>query len=153
MFCSVSVCSYICVCACLFQNNMRTICECIIKSIFIGPRSIAEVPLSSGLPYYLLHTTFVRSCCTWRASCVAALKKKNWTEKKETRPGSGASGLPYYCTPFVCIPAVIGLLAVWRHNKPKKTKKTGQRSDIAAGYKKRKTGKLHTGRTPARWPL
>ena len=36
---------------------------------------------------------------------------------------SGASGLPYYCTPLVCISVVIGLLAVWRHNKPK-TKKT-----------------------------
>ena len=32
---------------------------------------------------------------------------------------SGASGLPYYCTPPVCVPAVLGLLAVWRHNKPK----------------------------------
>ena len=32
---------------------------------------------------------------------------------------SGASGLPYFCTPLVCISAVIGLLAVWRHNKPK----------------------------------
>jgi len=55
----------------------------------------------------------------------------------------GTSGLPYYCAPLVCvpavleiiidlpigfpinniispcIPAVIGLLAVWRHNKPK----------------------------------
>ena len=31
----------------------------------------------------------------------------------------GASGLPYYCTPLVCISVVIGLLAVWRHNKPK----------------------------------
>jgi len=35
---------------------------------------------------------------------------------------SGASGLPYYCTPLVCILVVIGLLAVWRYNKPK-TKK------------------------------
>jgi len=35
---------------------------------------------------------------------------------------SGASGLPYYCTPLVCISAVIELLAVWRHNKSK-TKK------------------------------
>ena len=31
-----------------------------------------------------------------------------------------ASGLPYYCAPLVCISAVIGLLAVWRHNKPKR---------------------------------
>jgi len=29
------------------------------------------------------------------------------------------AGLPYYCAPLVCISAVIGLLAVWRHNKPK----------------------------------
>jgi len=32
---------------------------------------------------------------------------------------SGASGLPYYCAPAVCVSAVIDLLAVWRHNKPK----------------------------------
>ena len=32
---------------------------------------------------------------------------------------SGVSGLPsYYCAPLVCVPAVIGLLAVWWHNKP-----------------------------------
>jgi len=30
---------------------------------------------------------------------------------------SGASELPYYCTPRVCISAVTELLAVWRHNK------------------------------------
>ena len=28
----------------------------------------------------------------------------------------GASGLPYYCTPPVCISDVIGALAVWRQN-------------------------------------
>ena len=28
----------------------------------------------------------------------------------------GASGLPYYCTPPVCVPAVLGALAVWRQN-------------------------------------
>jgi len=33
--------------------------------------------------------------------------------------GPGASGLPYYCAPRVCIPAVLEGLAVWRHNKPK----------------------------------
>jgi len=32
---------------------------------------------------------------------------------------SGASGLPYYCTPLVCISVVIGSLTVWQHNKPK----------------------------------
>ena len=35
---------------------------------------------------------------------------------------SGASGLPYYCAPLVCVSEVIESLAVWRHNKPK-TKK------------------------------
>ena len=28
----------------------------------------------------------------------------------------GASGLPYYCTLPVCVPSVIGALAVWRQN-------------------------------------
>ena len=28
----------------------------------------------------------------------------------------GASGLPYYCTPPVCVPAVLGGLAVWRYS-------------------------------------
>jgi len=36
---------------------------------------------------------------------------------------SGASRLPYYCAPLVCVSGVIELLAVWWHNKPK-TKKT-----------------------------
>jgi len=36
----------------------------------------------------------------------------------------GASGLPYSCTPPVCVPAVIGGLTVWRHNNNKKIDKT-----------------------------
>ena len=36
---------------------------------------------------------------------------------------SGASGLPYYCAPLVCISVLIELLAVWRHNKPKTKQK------------------------------
>ena len=31
----------------------------------------------------------------------------------------GASGLPYYCTPPMCVPHVIGALAVWRQSKKK----------------------------------
>jgi len=31
----------------------------------------------------------------------------------------GTSGLPHYCTPPACIPAVIRGLAVWQHNKKK----------------------------------
>jgi len=39
--------------------------------------------------------------------------------------GPGASGLPYNCTPRVCVPAVIGALAVcqWQQNTPKKNRK------------------------------
>jgi len=36
---------------------------------------------------------------------------------------SGASGLPDYCAPLVCVSVVMDALAVWRHNKPKKHKK------------------------------
>jgi len=36
----------------------------------------------------------------------------------------GASGLPYYCSPPVCVPDVLGALAVWRHWHNKKN--TGQ---------------------------
>jgi len=31
----------------------------------------------------------------------------------------GGSGLPYYCTPPVCVPAVLGALGVWRLSKKK----------------------------------
>ena len=30
-----------------------------------------------------------------------------------------ACELPYYCTPLVCVPAVIGALSVWRQNTKK----------------------------------
>ena len=33
-------------------------------------------------------------------------------ECRSIRPGG--SGLPYYCTPPVCVPAVLGTLGVWR---------------------------------------
>jgi len=42
----------------------------------------------------------------------------------------GASGLPYYCTPPVFVPGVIGGLAVWRHNNNKT--KTGTRLRLSA---------------------
>ena len=35
-------------------------------------------------------------------------------------PRLGASGLRYYCTPLVCVPAVLGGLAAWQHNNDKK---------------------------------
>ena len=41
----------------------------------------------------------------------------------------GSSGLPYYCTPPVCVPAVLGALAVWRLSTNKK--KAGSASHVA----------------------
>jgi len=38
-------------------------------------------------------------------------------ECRSIRPG--ASGLPYYCAPIVCVSQVIELLAVWWHDKLK----------------------------------
>jgi len=39
----------------------------------------------------------------------------------------GASGLPYYCKPPVCVPDVIDALAMWRQNTPKKESPTQMR--------------------------
>ena len=48
----------------------------------------------------------------------------------------GASGLPYYCTPPVCVPAEIGALAVWRQNIEKITQEElrGRQSLGPCGY-------------------
>ena len=42
--------------------------------------------------------------------------------------GPGASGLPYYCTPPVTVPDVIGGLVVWWHNNTQKKKSPNQRT-------------------------
>jgi len=39
---------------------------------------------------------------------------------------SGICGLSYYCAPLLCVPAVIGVLAVWQHNKPKTKQKNAE---------------------------
>ena len=103
-------------------------------------------PGASGLPYYCT-SICVRFGCTRLASCVDSTPKNKtelnstelhhcrersfqsktnkqhscvWGPLRECRSiRSGASGLPYYCTPLVCISAVIGLLTVWRHYKTK----------------------------------
>ena len=49
--------------------------------------------------------------------------KQHWSVRGPLREcrliWSGASGLPYYCAPLVCVSAVLESLAVWQHNKPK----------------------------------
>jgi len=57
-----------------------------VKSIFIGPGSIAGVPFDSVRRFWaslLLHTTCVHLCCNLIASCVAAQQTKN-QKKRET---------------------------------------------------------------------
>jgi len=53
----------------------------------------------------------------------------------------GAFGLPYYRTPPVCVPAVLGARAVWRHNTKKKKdedekKQAGERRFCGAPNRK-----------------
>ena len=122
------VCLYICVCECLLPNNnhrkkyqKNTNC-----------RSAFE-PGASGLSYYCA-SICVRSCCNWRASSVDSKPKK---KRKKAKGSSRASAcrLPYYCAPLVCVSEVIGLLAVWRHNKPKtkkpKTRNKGNKAGLS----------------------
>jgi len=46
----------------------------------------------------------------------------------------GASGLPYYCTPPVIAPDVIGAKAVWRQKKVKKERQGLLRSQALLGF-------------------
>ena len=71
--------------------------------------------------------------CLYICVCVRLQVQGPLRECRSIRPG--ASGLSYYCTPLVCIPAVFGLLAVWRHSKPggpknKNHPKTNQKPKI-----------------------
>jgi len=67
---------------------------------------------------------------------------------------SGASGLPYYCAPLVCVSEVIELLAVCQHNKPKtKTLSSVIRLGLRNPRKKgRKVKKEDTAPVPTSCP-
>ena len=59
---------------------------------------------------------------------------------------SGASGLPYYCAPLVCVSEVIESLAVWRHYKSKTKKFTNQllqNNNHKTKHKNNTTSKQH----------
>jgi len=62
--------------------------------------------------YVLFYSSFVYTCV-----CVSLHIQSPLRECRSIR--SGASGLPYYCAPLVCISDVMELLVVRRHNKPK----------------------------------
>jgi len=66
-----------------------------------------------------IHVAWLWMCVLFSFSFVC-LHVCAYTSKFKVHCGSafepGASVLPYYCKPPVCIPAVLGALAVWRHN-------------------------------------
>jgi len=90
------------VCLRMRMSSSQQYANVYVKSIFLYPGSIAGVPFDSARrfrPTLLLHTTYVRSWCTLRASCVAAFNKKQKSGLSE--------GLPILRSPVrFCLPAV-----------------------------------------------
>ena len=91
-----------------------------------SPRSMAGVPSSQALLGYLITAppsvyvpAVLGALAVWIQKPKKIKTKKIQGPLRECRSLRSASWLPYYCTPLVCIPAVIELLAVWRNNKPK----------------------------------
>ena len=85
---------------------------------------------------YCSYMLRVRGCvvclfffCLYVCVCLYFQIQGPLQECRSIRPG--ASGLPYYCTPRVCVPDVIALLAVWRHNKPKPKKSEERLTSVA----------------------
>jgi len=86
-------------------------------------------PGASGLPYYcatpvcvpaVIGALAVRRQSTHTHTKVSAWSRDSFvTVHSGSALGPGASGLPYVWAQLVCVPAVIGGLVVWRHNKPK----------------------------------
>ena len=70
--------SFVCMSfVCMRKSPSKQYTNVYVKSIFIGPTPLREcLGARRFRPTLLLHTTCVRSCCTRRASCVAAFKKK-----------------------------------------------------------------------------
>jgi len=76
-------------------------------------------------PLYMLGVSTHEFCfiplCLYICACVWLRIQGPERECRSIRPA--ASGLSCYCAPLVCVSDVIGGLAVWRHNKPKRQKK------------------------------
>jgi len=89
----------------------------------IGPRELDGQPLGGGglgfglVPGYTTLSVRVRANIKFGTLIIKSVRTRTiWypAQKHQTVP---------HCTPLVCISAVIELLAVWRHNKPKTKKK------------------------------
>jgi len=71
---------------------------------------------SNGLDSFLCPRRFIRYAPSAESS--------DWVgssppKKERKKVGPGFYGPQHYCSPFACVPDVLGGLAVWRHNKPK----------------------------------
>ena len=81
-------------------NHRNVVIVIIIISIIIPKSNTATINLNK-------YTISIQHSCA----------QNPFREYRSIR--SGASGLPCYCAPLVCVPAVTGGLAVYRHNKLK----------------------------------
>jgi len=79
---------------------------------------------------YIIYSSFV--CITAYANVYFQTTFNRGPLRECRSIRSGASGLPYYCAPLVCVSEVIQSLAVWWYYKPK-TKNQNPRSGSAAG--------------------
>ena len=133
------VCLYVCVRECLLHNNMRRYTSNQYSNIWGPLRECRSIrPGASGLPYYRT-SICVRFGCTRLASCVDLKTKQKklvclyicvckcllpnnnhkTKHKNNTNCGSASQALPGYlitAPPSVCVPDVIGVLAVWIQN-------------------------------------
>jgi len=66
-----------------------------------------------------LHVACLRMCGLCIPLLPVYLRLRTFSNPRSIAIRPGASGLPCYCALLVCVPDVIGLLAVWRLNKPK----------------------------------
>ena len=82
-----------------------------------GARSIAAEPKKKMDVYFVLFLFCLSTCVCVCLQFQGPLRDK--VHCGSALVGPGASGLPYYCKPLVCVPAVLGGLAVWQHNNQK----------------------------------
>ena len=76
----------------------------------------------------------VGRCGLYICVCECLLQNNNHKTKRKNNTNRGSafepSGLPYYCTSSVCVPDVIGVLAVWIQNQTKKTRCSVRRRNV-----------------------
>ena len=109
-----------------FKTNLSLfMCVLFFTSLFVHK----QINTIVGQRWMIVHTDtsiHLNFCCLcvlsyssflYTCVCVFLHIQSSLRECRSIR--SGASGLPYYCAPLVCVSDVMELLAVWWHNKPK----------------------------------